>query len=106
MYGHPVGVHYRGNAAYKTALGGILTLATFILICINTADLAIQYFDNSAQKESENTIKEDLLYMEPIHLDENFLQISLVHYGARPPPKIGVWKALKYTFNFAVYEKP
>ena len=47
IYGSPFKVHYRGKETYMTAMGGILTLATFILICINTLDISTQYFDNS-----------------------------------------------------------
>ena len=56
IYGSPFKVHYKGNGAYTTVLGGVLTLITFILICINTLEIAIQFFNGTAQKESVNTV--------------------------------------------------
>ena len=32
MYGHPVGVNYKGSDAYKTRLGALVTLLTYLLI--------------------------------------------------------------------------
>ena len=34
IYGYPIGLKYRGNKTYKTAIGGVLTLITLTMICI------------------------------------------------------------------------
>ena len=39
IFGHVIGVHYRGRNAYKTLLGALCTLATYILITINLVTL-------------------------------------------------------------------
>ena len=94
IYGYPIGLQYRGNETYRTALGGVLTLITFTLICINTVDLATQYLDNSAQKEQKNTVQDELFDMKPLNLDESMLDIVVSHVGSIPPTEIGVWSAI------------
>ena len=47
IYGHVIGVHYKGNGTYTTRLGGLLTLVTFTLICINGVGLFTQFADHS-----------------------------------------------------------
>ena len=47
IYGHAIGVHYRGSQKYTTRLGGFLTLVTLTLICINTVGLFTQFVDHS-----------------------------------------------------------
>ena len=32
IYGHQVGVHYKGSDTYKTKLGALFTVATYVLI--------------------------------------------------------------------------
>ena len=34
IFGHKVGVHYKGEDAYKTKFGGLLTLTTYVLVII------------------------------------------------------------------------
>ena len=34
IFGHKVGVHYKGENTYKTKCGGLLTLATYVLVII------------------------------------------------------------------------
>ena len=59
IYGHAIGVHYRGSGTYTTRLGGsvsrynnlnlscFITLVTFTLICINALGLFTQFVDHS-----------------------------------------------------------
>ena len=51
IYGHAIGVHYRGRGAYKTRLGALVTLATYILMIINTVSLFKAFMDGSMQEE-------------------------------------------------------
>ena len=37
VYGTPIGVHYKGQDSFKTGLGALCTLATYVLIMVNTA---------------------------------------------------------------------
>ena len=93
IYGYPISLQYRGGETYRTAFGGVLTVITLTLICINTVDIITQYFDHSAQQEQSNTIQEDLFNMEPIKIDESMMDIVIAHIGSIPPPEIGSWNA-------------
>ena len=44
LYGHPIGVHYRGSGTHNTKCGSFMTLVTFVLICINIAEIANKFF--------------------------------------------------------------
>ena len=39
LYGHSIGVHYKGSGSYQTRLGGVCTIATYVLIFINFLNL-------------------------------------------------------------------
>ena len=93
IYGYPIMLHYRGNETYRTAFGGVATIITFTLICINTFDLITQYFDHSAQQEQTRNFQEDLYNMEPIRIDDSMMDIVVSHVGSLPPPEIGTWTA-------------
>ena len=61
IYGHKIGVHYKGEDEYRTKFGGILTLATYIFVVIHTINLVSNFVDHSAQTENYTRIKQDLL---------------------------------------------
>ena len=71
IYGHQIGVNYRGESTYTTRLGGVLTLATLTFICINTVQLITAFSDHSNQKEKVQTVYEDLFDKEPVNLAKN-----------------------------------
>ena len=48
IYGHKISVNYRGGDAFQTKLGGLVSLATFVLIIINSVNLVTQFVDRSA----------------------------------------------------------
>ena len=49
IYGHPISVLYRGSDYYKTRLGAFFTLATYVLIAINTIQLIVAFNNGSKQ---------------------------------------------------------
>ena len=51
MYGHVIGVHYRGSGSYQTKLGAFVTLATYVLMVVNMVTLLIAFKDGSKQDE-------------------------------------------------------
>ena len=57
IFGHKVGVHFRGEDSYKTKLGGLLSLATYTLVVIHTLNLVTDFVDHSAQVENFVRIK-------------------------------------------------
>ena len=52
----PVEIFYRGRAANKTRLGACITIATYILILLNTVNLITAYLDSSKQTETAKTM--------------------------------------------------
>ena len=52
MYGHAIGVTYRGSDKYKTNLGALVTLVTYILMTINLLSLLVAFNDGSKQESS------------------------------------------------------
>ena len=45
IYGHKIGVHYKGSDTYKTKMGAFCTMATYLLIIFNFVALCIAYYD-------------------------------------------------------------
>ena len=39
MYGHPITIKHQGQSVYRTKLGSLVTLLTYVLIVINSVDL-------------------------------------------------------------------
>ena len=51
MYGHVIGVHYRGRGSYQTRLGAFFTFATYVLMIVNLVTLILAFQDGSKQDE-------------------------------------------------------
>ena len=49
IYGHKIGINYKGSGAYKTKLGACFTLATYVLMGINLVTLIQDYINHSRQ---------------------------------------------------------
>ena len=47
VLGTPIGVHYKGQDSFKTGLGALCTLATYVLILVNSAQLLIAFENGS-----------------------------------------------------------
>ena len=48
IFGQPIGVHYRGSDAFKTFLGALCTVASYVLILIYLVSLIEAFKDGSA----------------------------------------------------------
>lgn len=70
IYGRVIGVHYKGNDAYKTKLGALVSVATKVLMTINLVNLVIAYFDGSKQEEKVQSTKFDRWLTDPVNLAE------------------------------------
>ena len=51
IFGHPIGVNYKGNDTYQTRLGAFFTLATYTFMLINLGTLITAFFNGSNQDE-------------------------------------------------------
>ena len=47
MFGHQIGVKYRGRGAYKTRVGACVTFVTYFFMLINLISLIEAFFDGS-----------------------------------------------------------
>ena len=47
VYGHPVGINYRGSDSFQTKMGAFCTLATLIMVIVNFSTLMTAFFDGS-----------------------------------------------------------
>ena len=92
MYGHAIGVTYRGQDAYKTRLGALVTLITYVLMTINSVSLFIAYEDGSRQEEKVQSVKFDRATSDEINLLDLEFEISIV--TSHPlDPRVGRFKA-------------
>ena len=51
IYGHSVGVHYKGDGSYRTTLGSFATLITAALVMSYTAIKVTEMVERSSQNE-------------------------------------------------------
>ena len=51
IFGHPVGVNYKGGDKFKTKLGAFITLVTQSLMVFNLITVLIAFFNRSRQVE-------------------------------------------------------
>ena len=76
IYGHPITVNLAGSGVYKTKLGALATLLTYILVVINLMQLVTQFIDKSNQKEStQNFVVDDI--EEQVSFIDNKYQVML-----------------------------
>ena len=52
IFGHPIGINYRGEGTFKTLLGSFCTVLITVLMTINTVTLTTAYRDNSKLERS------------------------------------------------------
>ena len=84
MYGHAIGVHYRGRGAYKTRLGALLTLATYVLMTVNMVSLFIAFNDGSKQEEKDQSMQIDTWTQESVNIAEKNVDLSVFSEGLSP----------------------
>ena len=84
MFGHTVGVHYRGDSAYKTRLGALVTFVTYLFMLLNLSKLIAAFFDGSNQEERGQRIKIDRFNEGPVILADNYFEIATFVYPPLP----------------------
>ena len=47
IFGHPIGVNYKGDNTFKTRLGALCTIVSYALILFNTVTLTTAYKNHS-----------------------------------------------------------
>ena len=70
LYGHPIGVHYKSSVTFSTILGSLCSIATLVLIAINTLSICTKFVDHSDQTEFYQQLKIKTRDMEPLVLEK------------------------------------
>ena len=60
IYGHAVGVNYRGRSSFQTRMGALCTISTYLLLMVNMVNLFIAYNDGSRQEEKVQSLHFDM----------------------------------------------
>ena len=47
IFGHPIGVNYKGSPTFQTKMGAFFTMAVYSVILINLAMLIKEFIDGS-----------------------------------------------------------
>lgn len=77
IYGHKISLLYRGEDAFRTKFGGLLTVATYVLILIQMVNLLTDFLEHTAQTERFTSVKVDLNNHGPVNLFDNLFKIVL-----------------------------
>ena len=92
MYGHVIGVNYRGSGTFQTLLGSFCTCSTYVVMLINIASLLLAFKLGTKQDETFQTVLKDRFISEPYNLNEFNLNIGI--YTEKPiPPEIASIRA-------------
>ena len=60
MYGHKIGLNYEGSDKFKTKLGAVVTIMTYVLILINTLKIVSEFVNDENQREIYRPLQVDL----------------------------------------------
>ena len=91
IYGYAIGVHFKGKGTFNTGLGGLCTIATYVLIALNFKVLFEGLLDQSLQGETVQVNSYDNFKTDKYLFSENDLEFVLL--SAIPLPRnIGQYK--------------
>ena len=60
IFGHPIGVHYRGSDKYKTHMGALCTILAYVLMAFNCYTMTISFLDHSRQEQKVEAMTSDI----------------------------------------------
>ena len=43
IYGHPIGVNYKGSDTYRTKLGALFTIVAYVLVFLNFIAISVAF---------------------------------------------------------------
>ena len=43
IYGHPIGVNYKGSDTYRTKLGALFTITAYVLVFLNFIAISVAF---------------------------------------------------------------
>ena len=96
IFGQAITVNYKGSDAYRTKMGALCTILTYVLILINGISLVEGFLNGSKQSESAQTLFYDRFNEGKQSLDEN--QFSVFIATLMPiSPRVGRILMRQYT---------
>ena len=103
IYGHSIGVHYRGDGSFRTSLGSIFTLITVALVLSYTTIKVRDMVERTSQNERTQSLKIDLDEVGEINMAQNrftfgFYITDVFLNPTTIPKRIGALKA--YQINY------
>ena len=69
-------MNYDGSDYYKTRLGGIVSIATYVFMVVNLVGLITDFFNHSRQTETQATEYFDAYFEDEFSLTENHFEIA------------------------------
>ena len=85
IFGQSITVNYKGSDAYRTKLGALCTIMTYVLILINGVALVEGFLDGSKQSESSQTFFYDRFNEGKQWLEKSQFQIKVATMWPIPP---------------------
>ena len=92
IFGHPVGVNYKGEDTFKTRVGAFCTVGMYVLTILSLTALTTAFNDNSKMETSTQPSTYDPFLEPAFSFSENQAEISILFqsgYGASLSPDIG-----------------
>ena len=78
IFGHPIGVNYKGNDTFQTKMGAFFTLVVYSLIIINLITLSTDFIAGTKQEEKNGLIYFDRFFDRSYNFQENHLEIEVL----------------------------
>ena len=98
LFGHSVGIMFKGDPTYKTLLGAVTTIGLYVIMIANFVLLITAYHDGSRQEQKNGYRKIDRHFSEAYYLDENNFELSF--FTTFPiPPELGRMKAFQVDYT-------
>ena len=70
IFGHPIGVHYKGQTTHNTIFGSMLSLLIILWVLAYAAFTFMDTVHHTNQEANTNRIKADLNEQGPVDLEE------------------------------------
>ena len=91
IFGHPIGINYRGEGTFKTLLGSFCTVLITVLMTINTVTLTTAYRDNSKLERSTQQTTYVPFDESAFNFTDYQTEINISFVGNYPPKDIGMF---------------
>ena len=94
-WGSAITVNYKGSSVYKTRLGALVSIGSYVLLIIFTMQLFIAFIDGTKQTETTQTLKYDTFGSEPYKFSDMNFAVSILLPPI--PPQIATFSVYRNT---------